>query len=261
MKELRLDVHTHTIASGHAYGTIREMVAAAAEQGLDLLGITEHGPGIPGTCQPIYFCNLADVPRRLSGVELIHGCEVNVLDDGTLSLPQRYMDWLDYAIVGIHLLCYHDAGPERNTDHLISCMKHEKVRFVSHPDSDRMPVQYERLVRAAKEYHVALEVNNSSLRHPEKRPGCVKNYKEMLALCKRYESPVIVNSDAHDPSVVGRFTEACALLNEVGSSGFEQLWATGPVFRVVGRENAWSTCLTSSDALIRQQHNAARHSF
>ena len=213
---LRLDIHTHTIASGHAYGTIREMAAAAAERGLDLLGISEHGPGIPGTCDPIYFCNLNKVPRRLSGVEVLHGCEVNVLDDGTLSLPQRRLEVLDYAIVGIHLLCYHDAGPEKNTDNLISCMKHEKISFVSHPDSDKMPVQYDRLVRAAKEYHVALEVNNSSLRHPDNRPGCVRNYKEMLELCQRYDVPIIVNSDAHDPVDVGRFDSALALINEVG---------------------------------------------
>ena len=215
-RSLRLDIHTHTLASGHAYGTIREMVAAAAERGLDLLGISEHGPGIPGTCDPIYFCNLSTVPRLLSGVEVLHGCEVNVLDDGTLSLPQRYLERLDYAIVGIHLLCYHDAGVEKNTDNLISCMKHEKVCFVSHPDSDHMPVQYPQLVRAAKEYHVALEVNNSSLRHPENRPGCVKNYKEMLGLCRQYGAPIIVDSDAHDPSDVGRFDAAVALLNEVG---------------------------------------------
>ena len=46
-----LDVHTHTIASGHAYNTIYEMARAAAEKGLELLGITEHAPTMPGTCQ------------------------------------------------------------------------------------------------------------------------------------------------------------------------------------------------------------------
>ena len=149
--DFRLDAHTHTIASGHAYGTIREMAAAASERGLDLLGVTEHGPGIPGTCDPIYFCNLSAVPRRLYGVEVLHGCEANVLDDGTLSLSARHLKYLDYAIAGIHLFCYHDAGPEKNTDNVISCMKVGKVRFISHPDSDRMPVQYDRLVQAAKD--------------------------------------------------------------------------------------------------------------
>ena len=47
--KLLLDIHTHTLASGHAYGTIREMAASAAEHGLQLLGISEHAPGIPGT--------------------------------------------------------------------------------------------------------------------------------------------------------------------------------------------------------------------
>ena len=47
MTEFQLDIHTHTIASGHAYGTIREMAAAAAERGLALLGMSEHGPGMP----------------------------------------------------------------------------------------------------------------------------------------------------------------------------------------------------------------------
>lgn len=216
VSDLRLDVHTHTLASGHAYGTIYEMASAAAERGLDLLGISEHGPGIPGTCHPIYFCNLQDLPRRISGVEVLHGVEANVLDDGSLSLDQRILERLDYAIVGIHLLCYHDAGAEKNTDNLISCMMQDKVRVVSHPDSDKMPVRYDRLVQAAKEYGVALEVNNSSLRHPEKRPGCVKNYTEMLELCQKYRSPIIVDSDAHDPGAVGRFDSAVALLNEVG---------------------------------------------
>ena len=51
------DMHMHTLASGHAYGTIREMAQAASEQKMEVIGITEHGPGIPGTCDPFYFCN------------------------------------------------------------------------------------------------------------------------------------------------------------------------------------------------------------
>ena len=32
MKKLLADMHMHTLVSGHAYGTIREMAAAAAEK-------------------------------------------------------------------------------------------------------------------------------------------------------------------------------------------------------------------------------------
>ena len=82
MKKLIADLHTHTIVSGHAYGTIREMAQAAGEQGLALLGLTEHAPGIPGTVDPFYYNNLAVIPRTLYGVELAHGSEINVLNGG-----------------------------------------------------------------------------------------------------------------------------------------------------------------------------------
>ena len=45
--DLILDTHTHTIASGHAYNTINEMVRSAADKGLKLLGITDHAPMMP----------------------------------------------------------------------------------------------------------------------------------------------------------------------------------------------------------------------
>ena len=82
------DVHTHTIASGHAYGTIREMAQAAASIGLKVLGLTEHAPGIPGTVDPFYYLNLGVVPRELYGVRILHGSEINVMNDGTLSLEE-----------------------------------------------------------------------------------------------------------------------------------------------------------------------------
>lgn len=212
---LPLDIHTHTLASGHAYGTIREMAQAAGEKGLELLGITEHGPGIPGTCEPIYFMNLPLVPKVLSGVEVVHGCEANVLNDGTFDIKQRVIDKLNYVIVGIHIQCYQDVGKQENTKNIISCMKHESVFFVSHPDDDRTPLDYEQLVLGAKEHHVALELNNSSLLKPEQRLNCFANYRKMLGLCMAHGVPIVVSSDAHDPCLVGQFDDACKLLKEV----------------------------------------------
>ena len=55
MKKLIADMHMHTLVSGHAYGTIREMAATAGEKNLKLIGITEHAPGIPGTVDPFYI--------------------------------------------------------------------------------------------------------------------------------------------------------------------------------------------------------------
>ena len=41
-----IDLHMHTIASGHAYNTLYEMVAAAVKNGVRLVGISDHGPAV-----------------------------------------------------------------------------------------------------------------------------------------------------------------------------------------------------------------------
>lgn len=216
MKPLIADLHMHSVMSGHAFGTIRELAAAAADRNLSLIGVTEHGPGIPGTVDPIYFRNFVDAPRELYGVEMLYGSEVNVLNNGTVDLDQRHLDCLDYAVAGIHSLCYEDAGLVKNTDNVIRCMENSKVKFISHPDSDNNPLDYPALVQGAKATGTALEVNNSSLRKPTLRPGCVKNYRILVPLCMEAGVPIIVNTDSHDPATVGNFTLAMALLEELG---------------------------------------------
>ena len=216
MKPFIADVHTHSLLSGHAFGTVRELAAEAAARKLQILGVTEHGPGIPGTCDIILFRNFIDAPRNLYGVEMLYGSETNVLNSGEVDLDQRHLDMLDYAIAGIHGLCYEDVGTVKNTDNVISCMKNPKVKFISHPDADTYPMDYKALVEGAKEYGCALELNNSSLRKPKLRPGCEKNYAVMLPLCMEYGVPIIVNTDAHDPSQVGDFSLARPFLERLG---------------------------------------------
>ena len=213
--KLIADIHTHSIMSGHAFGTVREMAMGAKENGIELLGITDHAPGIPGTCDPFYFYNVKLAPRHLYGVDLIHGAEVNVLSGGKLSLDECYMRCLDYAIVGIHRECYEDEGVDKNTDNVIACMKHPKVFFVSHPDDGYTPLDYERLVLAAKEYHVALEVNNSSLIKKD-RLHAVENITKMLTLCMEHRVPIIISSDAHDCDWVGEVTRAKKFVEDFG---------------------------------------------
>ncbi|MDO5544838.1 MAG: phosphatase [Eubacteriales bacterium] len=216
MKPFVADLHMHSVMSGHAFGTIRELAQAAAERGLKLIGVTEHGPRIPGTVDPIYFRNFVDAPRVLYGVEMLYGSEVNILNDGTVDLDERHLKCLDYAVAGIHGLCYEDEGAVKNTDNVISCMENPKVKFISHPDSDTYPMDYPALVAGAKATGTALELNNSSLRKENLRPGCVKNYGIMLPLCAEMGVPIVVNTDSHDPATVGDFTLAQALLEKLG---------------------------------------------
>ena len=216
MKPFIADLHMHSIVSGHAFGTIRELAAEAAERGLQLIGVTDHAPGIPGTAEAIYFRSFPDAPRTLYGVEMLYGSEVNILPGGGLTLDERTLERLDYAVAGIHGYCYQDEGFVKNTDAVIRCMENRKVRFISHPDSNRFPLDYPTLVQGAKAHGVALEVNNSSLRYPSARPGCVENYGIMVPLCMEHGVSIVINTDAHDPSAVGVFTDARALLEKIG---------------------------------------------
>lgn len=113
-KKILLDVHTHTVASGHAYSSLQEMAREAADKGLEVLGITEHGPSVPGTCPLVYFRNMFVIPRQMYGVRLLMGCEVNILDNhGGLDLNDYHLDLLDIAIAGIHGNCWQKLSRER----------------------------------------------------------------------------------------------------------------------------------------------------
>lgn len=212
---IELDVHTHTLASGHAFSTLQEMARTADDKGLKLLGITEHTPGIPGTCNLIYFRNLHVVPRHMYGIDLLLGAEINILDThGHIDLDEFHLNKLDLRIAGIHSLCYEPGTREENTHGLVEVIRNPFIHIISHPGDGTAQLDFEPLVLAAKEHHTLLEINNSSLkpiRHKEEARG---NNLEILRLCKRYEVPVILGSDAHISFDIANYQYALELVAE-----------------------------------------------
>ena len=76
-------------------------------------------------------------------------------------------------------------------------------------------MDYEALVKKAKEEDILLEVNNASLQTAYFRLNTKDNAKTMLKLCKELGVPVSVGSDAHYADTVGRFDGARQILKEV----------------------------------------------
>ena len=213
--ELKLDVHTHTVMSGHAYSTLQEMVAAAQQKNLDILGITEHAPGIPGTCNPIYFRNLHVVPRRFGNLRLLLGAELNILDTkGTLDLDEYYYKMLDIRIAGIHLLCWEGGTVEENTQGMINAIRNPWTQIISHPGDGTAELLFEPIVLAAKESKTLLEINNSSLNPNRNKETALRNNLEILRLCKQYEVPVVLSSDAHISYAIADYSFIWPLLQE-----------------------------------------------
>lgn len=206
MKDL-LDVHTHTIASVHAYSTIREMITAAKEKGLELIGIADHAPSMPGAFHEFYFCNFKVIRPEAYGIDVVMGVELNILDyTGSIDLKEHLLSRLDYAIASLHDPCIRPGTREQNTAALIGAMRHPKVKIIGHPDNPLYPVDFDQLAQAACQHHVLLEINNSSYTPGGSRTGSRELAGQLLAACKKHGTTVILGSDAHIDLDVGNHT-------------------------------------------------------
>ncbi len=210
------DMHTHSLASGHAYNTINEMIRAASDKKLELLGITDHAPAMPGSTNPYYFQNLNILDRFKYGIQVLYGAELNIIDlQGKIDLDERSLRDLDYCIVSLHSTCLIPGSKKENTYALMKAMEHPKVRIIGHPDDGHFPLDYDILVREAKHQQILIELNNASTNPRGFRVNAYENDIEILKLCMKYEVPVILSSDAHREEDIGEFSRAEKILQEV----------------------------------------------
>lgn len=202
--------------SGHAFSTLTEMAMEGQRKGLEILGITEHGPDFPGSCKPIYFWNYHVVPRLWGNMRLLLGAELNILDtDGNLDKDDNYYRCLDLRIAGIHRLCWKGGSIEENTQGMIKVIRNPLVHIISHPGDGTADLLFEPIVLAVKDTGTLLEINNSSLKPCRgKCEKSIPNNLEILRLCKKYEVPVILGSDAHIHFDIANYDNIYPLLAE-----------------------------------------------
>lgn len=212
-----LDIHTHTLASGHAYNTIGEMAAQARSLDLAVLGITEHAPAMPGTCHEFYFSNLKAVPRIINGQKLLLGVELNLLDqDGHVDLSEDIIKQMDVCVASIHPPCFQESrSREEVTRAYLNACENPYVTIIGHPDDGRFPVDYEQLAIKARETGTLLELNQGSLQPGGFRTNTMENAGIMLHYCEKYGTSVIMDSDAHVFSQIGNHTCAITLVQEM----------------------------------------------
>ncbi|MDR0879471.1 MAG: phosphatase [Clostridioides sp.] len=210
------DLHCHTISSGHAYSTVKENIDIARERNLKYLGISDHAPKMPGGPDLFYFRNMNVFPENVGDIRLLKGIEANIIDfEGNIDVPDEVAQKLDYVIASLHRPCIEPGDIEQNTSAVLNVMKNKYVRIIGHPDDSKFPLNYEKVVKSAKEEGLLLEVNNSSLAPDSSRTGAKENLTEMLNLCKKYRTHIIIDTDSHICYTVGDFEYALALLEEV----------------------------------------------
>ena len=213
--KLIADTHMHTIASTHAYCTLMEMVHAAGEAGMYAAAITDHGKNMPGSPGRWYFKNLVVVPRHLENVFVLRGQEANVLDfEGTLDIDPEDLPGLDWVVASIHGVCMTEGDPtvEKVTNAYLNLAKNPLVNVIGHSGSQKFAYDYETVLPEFGRNGKLVELNESTFTNRKKS---VQNCAEIMKLCKKFGVPIIVNSDAHFSTQVGRFENSLRLLAEI----------------------------------------------
>lgn len=214
MSRFELDLHVHTLASGHAFSTIAESVEVAREKGLKGIALLEHGPALPGGAHSYYFSNLKVLPREIKGVRVFFGAEVNIVDDkGRLDLEDNILSELDLVGVAFHPRCgYENQGTVKNTETLLKVFNNPFVDMVVHPANQAFPLEIEPVLEAAKEKKIIIEINNSSLLPTTTRQGAKELTLEFALKCLEKQVLIALNSDAHYAALIGEVEEAYNLI-------------------------------------------------
>lgn len=216
MYNIVADLHTHTLASTHAYCTLTEMVDAARDKGLYAIAITDHAQSMPGSPRWGYFRALNSVPLMFHGVKCIAGIEANVLDfDGNLDLDPKDYENLDWVIASIHNikgLDLKDPDIEKTTRLWLNVAENPAVNVIGHSGSPRFAYDIDKVIPVFGKNHKLVEINAQSF---ESRTENICNCKRIAEACKKYEVPIVVDSDAHFMTSVGNFTKALEMLESI----------------------------------------------
>jgi len=213
---LEADLHTHSIASGHAFSTVKEMAGHAAQTGLKMIAVTDHGINMPGGPHEYYFSQIVSLPGNIEGVEVLKGVEANIIDlNGNLDMPVRLLERLDLVLAGFHEGAGYPSGSvEQNTRAMMAAIQNPYVHIICHPGNPEFCVDIEKVVQAASKAGKALEINNNSF--SLSRPGSAPRCGQLARLAARTGTLVAINSDAHSCFMVGNFDRALEVATEAG---------------------------------------------
>ncbi len=208
------DLHTHTIASVHAYNTALEMINHAQQIGLYAFAITDHGESMHGSPHPYYFMNLHAIPRVIGGVRVLKGIEANITDaQGGLDADEQVLSNLDFCIASLHMPTFHDeVNVETCTEAYMKMAENPHINMIAHSGSPYFRYDYEKVIKEFAYRGKLIEINNASIKH---KPSFVPNCIEIAKLCRKYSCRVSVDTDAHFITQLGRADEALRMLSEI----------------------------------------------
>jgi len=212
--EIIADLHTHTIASTHAYSTVTENAAEAERKNLAVMGLADHGFKSSDAPHIYYFINLHRVPRKLCNVTILRGVEANLDINGNLDMDEypTIFDRLDYAIASMHASTMKQGcTAEEYTAAWLKAIENPRVDILGHMGDPRYPFDIDTVIKEAAKAGKIVEINNSS---PETRKGCEPVCLKIIETCKKYGVHITLSSDAHFWNMVGKFDWAMSIVEK-----------------------------------------------
>lgn len=239
--QITCDIHTHTLFSRHAYSTVMENLTAARDAGLELLGLADHFSDMLFDQQDIrnfqHFLNVGVWPRKKDGVVLLRGIEADIVSlDGSLfgmdipchhsiaatsgeptdNLFNRVTGGLDYIVASVHNRSFaKGASLEETTQMYLNVLAQPKVFVLGHVGRARVPFDLDAVLVAARDAHKLIEINEHSL-VADHSGRTTRACREIAQRCAELGVGITVSTDAHICGNIGQFSQAPAMLEEIG---------------------------------------------
>jgi DNA polymerase (family 10) len=168
LSDIKGDLHVHTEWSdGH--DSIEEMALAARDIGYQYIAITEHSAG-RGIAHGLsverlrqQIAEISALNKRLTGIHVLTGVEVDIRADGSLDLPHEILSEMDIVNAAVHSAM--NQSEERMTGRVIKAIEDPDVDMIAHPTcrliGEREPVSIdlEAIFQAAAKYNKIMEIN------------------------------------------------------------------------------------------------------
>ena len=203
--DVRGDLHMHSMWSdGH--DAIETMVAMCRDLGYEYCAITDHSPHSAAsrnlTVDDVkrQADEIAAVRERYGAMTILHGCEVDILPDGRLDMPDRVLERLDIVLASLHERAGHT--PDQLLRRYALAMRHPLVNVITHPTNRMLPyrggydLDYDRFFETARETETIVEVD-----------GAPSHLDMDGALARRAVAAgvtIVVDSDAHRAELLDR---------------------------------------------------------
>lgn len=203
-RDLRGDLHVHTKATDGTAGLLA-MAEAAKTAGLEYIAITDHSKhfglvhGLDASRLARQMNEIDAVNASLDGITVLKGIEVDILEDGTLALPDTVLKKLDVVVASVH--DHFGLNRRKQTDRLLRALDRPFVSVLGHPMSrlieerDAIECDWDKVFRRAHERPIYLELNSQPMR--------LDLDDVLVREAAAHEVPLSIASDAHGTSSFG----------------------------------------------------------